>query len=385
VLPAQETRGAIRGRVVDSSAAVVPNATVGATNIATNVTVSTQSNSDGNYEISFLLPGAYRLTAQLAGFKTYRRDVQLRIGDRITVEIPMEVGELKDQVSVTAETPLLEAATASLGQVVDRQRIRDLPVAHGNAYLLMALSPGLVYTQNPGLDEPFAPTHIVGYSMDGVRANRSEITLDGSTNVAVNNRWGAYLMACWTPPSDVVQELKVQTTSFDASVGHTQGGVTSITLKSGGNQPHGSGYFSDMEKVLDANLFFANKAGQPRGDFAYRNWGASLTGPVYIPKLYNGKDHTFFTYAYEGAREYRPQGAGYGAGTLTVPTAAEKQGDFSALLKLGAQYQISGMGSSRFDSRVPLKPGSLSGMPGLPHSDQGARRLKPFRTCVLSK
>ncbi len=132
VLPAQETRGAIRGRVVDSSAAVVPNATVGATNIATNVTVSTQSNSDGNYEIPFLLPGTYRLTAQLAGFKTYRRDVQLRIGDRITVEIPMEVGELKDQVSVTAETPLLEAATASLGQVVDRQRIRDLPVAHGN-------------------------------------------------------------------------------------------------------------------------------------------------------------------------------------------------------------------------------------------------------------
>ena len=193
-----------------------------------------------------------------------------------------------------------------------------------------------MHTQNPGLDEPFAPTHVVGYSMDGVRANRSEITLDGSTNVAVNNRWGADLMAGWTPPSDVVQEFKVQTTSFDASVGHTQGGVTAITLKSGGNQPHGSAYFSDMERVLDANLFFANKAGQPRGDFAYRNWGASLTGPVYIPKLYSGKNRTFFTFAYEGAREDQPQGAGYGAGTLTVPTVAQKQGDFSGLLKLGS-------------------------------------------------
>lgn len=95
-----------------------------------------------------------------------------------------------------------------------------------------------------------------------------------------------------------------------------------------------------MEKVLDANLFFANEAGQPRGDFVYRNWGATLTVPIYIPKVYNGKDKSFFTYAYEGAREYQPQGAGYGAGTLTVPTVAEKQGDFSALLKLGSNYQI---------------------------------------------
>ena len=103
VLPAQETRGAIRGRVMDASGGVVPNVTVGATNIATNVTVSAQSNTEGNFEIPFLLPGAYRLTAQMAGFKTYRRDIQLRIGDRPTVEISMEVGEVQDQVSVTAE------------------------------------------------------------------------------------------------------------------------------------------------------------------------------------------------------------------------------------------------------------------------------------------
>lgn len=157
-LPAQETRGSIRGRVIDSSGAVIPNATVGAINIATNVTVSTQSNADGNYEISFLLPGHYGLTAELTGFKSYRRDgIELRIGDRLTVDIPMQVGEIRDQVTVTSETPLLESATASMGQVIDRQRIRDLPVAHGNPYLLMTLSPGLVYTQNPGLDEPFAP------------------------------------------------------------------------------------------------------------------------------------------------------------------------------------------------------------------------------------
>jgi len=379
VVTAQETRGTILGRIVDSSGAVIPNVKVGATNLATNVTVSTQSNADGNYEIPFLIPGRYRLSAELAGFKAYRRDgIELRIGDRITLEIPMQVGEVRDEVTVTAETPLLEAATASMGKVIDRERIRDLPVAHGNPYLLMTLSPGLVHTQNPGLDEPFAPTHVVGYSMDGVRANRSEITLDGSTNVAVNNRWGADLMAGWTPPSDVVQEFKVQTTSFDASVGHTQGGVTAITLKSGGNKVHGSAYFSDMERVLDANLFFANKAGQPRGDFAYRNWGASLTGPVYIPKLYNGKNRTFFTYAYEGAREDQPQGAGYGAGTLTVPTLAEKQGDFSALLKLGTNYQI-------YDpaTRAPAANGRYTIQP-LPGNIIPANRINPIATKILS-
>ncbi len=338
-LVGQETRGAIRGRVVDSSGAVVPNVSIGATNVSTNVTVSTQSNAGGNYEIPYLLPGTYRLSATLAGFKTYRRDgVELRIGDRVSIEIPMQVGDVVDQVTVTTETPLLETATASMGQVIDQERIANLPIAHGNPYLLLTLSPGLVYTQNPGLDEPFAPTHIVGYSMDGVRANRSEITLDGATNVSVSGN--ANLMAGWTPPADVVRELKVVTTAFDASVGHTQGGVTAITLKSGGNQPHGSAYFSDMEKVLDANLFFANRAGQPRGDFVYRFWGASLTGPVYIPKVYKGTDRTFFTYAYEHANEQLAQGAGYGAGTLTTPTVAQKQGDFSALLKLGPQYQI---------------------------------------------
>jgi hypothetical protein len=376
---AQETRGTIRGRIVDSSGAVIPNVKVGATNLATNVNVSTLSNSEGNYEIPFLLPGRYRLNAELTGFKAYRREgVEVRIGDRVTLEIPMQVGEVQDQVTVTAETPLLESATASMGSVVDRQRIRDLPVAHGNPYLLMTLSTGLVHTQNPGLDEPFAPTHVVGYSMDGVRANRSEITLDGSTNVAVNNRWGADLMAGWTPPSDVVQEFKVQTTSFDASVGHTQGGVTAITLKSGGNQLHGSAYFSDMEKVLDANLFFANKAGQPRGDFAYRNWGASLTGPVYIPKLYNGKNRTFFTYAYEGAREDQPQGAGYGAGTLTVPTVTQKQGDFSALLKLGTNYQIydPATRAAAANGRYTIQP--------LPGNIIPADRINPIAKKILS-
>jgi hypothetical protein len=341
VAVAQETRGTILGRVTDSSAAVIPGVSITATNTATNVVVSTRSNAEGNYEMPYLVPGTYNITAELTGFKKIVRDgIEVRIGDRISIPLAMEVGQVSEQVTVTAETPLLETATASMGQVIDARRIADLPVAHGNPYLLMALSGGLVYTQNAGLDRPFEPTHIVGYSMDGVRANRSEITLDGSTNVAINNRWGADLMAGYTPPADVVREFRVQTTVFDASVGHTQSGVTSITLKSGGNQFHGSGYYSLLDPALNSNLFFANKAGQPKGDFSYKRWGGSLTGPVSIPTLYDGKNRTFFTYGYEGIHESRAMGAAYGEGTLTVPTAAEKRGDFSALLALGPQYQI---------------------------------------------
>ncbi len=342
-LLAQETRGTILGRVLDPSGAVVPGVAVRATNTGTNVTVSTRSNAEGNYDIPYLLPGIYRLTAEATGFKTFAREgVEIRIGDRISIEIPLQVGQSAEQVTVTGETPLLESASSSMGQVIDQRRIADLPIAHGNPYLLMTLSPGVVYTQNAGLDRPFEPTHIVGYSMEGVRSNLSEVTLDGTPNTSVNNRWGGQgnLMAGYTPPADIVQEFKVQTMVFDASVGHTQGGVTSITLKSGANQPHGALYYSLLNPALSANLFFANRAGQSKAPFVYNRWGASGTGPVVLPHLYQGKDRTFFTYAYEGIRENRAVGPSYGRGTLTVPTEQERAGDFSALLRLGAQYQV---------------------------------------------
>lgn len=337
LLTAQETRGSIVGRVLDSSGAVIPGVSVRATNTATNVTVSTQSNAQGNYDLPYLLPGAYRLTAEQAGFKTFSREgIELRISERISIDIPMEVGAVSEQVTVTAETPLLESATANINQVIDQRRVAELPMAHGNPYLLISLSPGVAHTQNIALDQPWAPTHIVGYTMGGVRANRSEITLDGTPNTVVNHRWGqGDLMSGSTPPADVVQELKVETSTFDAAVGHTQGGMTSITLKSGANTPHGTTYYSLLNPVLDSNLFFANQGGQPKAPYHYHRWGLSFTGPVWLPKVYNGKNRTFFTYGYEGIRDSRPRGT-----FLTVPTASEREGDFSALLKIGPQYQI---------------------------------------------
>ena len=151
VVTAQETRGSIVGRVIDATEAAIPGVTVRATNTATNVSLLGESNATGAYEIPYVLPGVYRLSAELKGFKTSVRDgVEVRLGDRLAIEIRLEVGDVSERLTVTAETPLLETTTAGMGQVIDHRRILDLPVAHGNPYLLMSLSPGVAHTQNPG-------------------------------------------------------------------------------------------------------------------------------------------------------------------------------------------------------------------------------------------
>jgi hypothetical protein len=169
--------------------------------------------------------------------------------------------------------------------------------------------------------------------MAGVRANRSELSLDGSpnTSTAGNNE----VTAAYVPPSDVVGEFKVQTATFDAGVGQTEGGSINISLKTGGNVFHGTAQYMMMPPALSANLFFANRNRLPPSRFTYQRWGTSSTGPVLIPHLYNGRKRTFYVYGYEAIHETRPRGT-----TLTVPTEAERRGDFSELLKLGAQYQI---------------------------------------------
>jgi hypothetical protein len=338
------------------------------------------SNAEGNYEIPFLIPGLYRLSAEQAGFKTFVRDgIEVRIADRLTIGISMEVGQVSDQVTVTAETPLLDSATASLGQVIDNRRVAELPIAHGNPYLLMTLSPGVAHTQNPGLDQPYAPTHIVGYAMDGVRANRSDITLDGAPNTALNHRWGVGdLMAGYTPPADVVQEFKVQTATFDAAVGHSQGGITSITLKTGGNKLHGTAYYSLQDPSLNSNLFFANRSGQPKAPYDYNRWGGSANGPVWLPGVYNGTDRTFFSYGYEGIDLGEPVGAAYGQGVLTVPTMKERTGDFSDLLRLGSNYQI-------YDpSTRAAAPGGRYTIQPLTGNIVPASRISPIAKNILS-
>lgn len=356
----------------------MPGVTVTVTNLATNVSTVVKTNEAGIFEAPFLTAGTYNLSAEMAGFRTVAREqIELRMRDQLRFELAMQIGETSDRITVTAETPLLDTTSASMGQVVDQRRMADLPVAHGNPYLLMTLAAGVVYTSNPGLDRPFEPGHIVGYAMGGTAALKNEVSLDGSPNTMVSRSTGSY-SAGYTPPADIVQELKVEATTFDASTGHTQGGATAINLKSGGNEFHGTTYYSLLRPELNSNLFFANKAGQPKGDFTYHRWGGTATGPVRIPGLYNGRDKTFFVYAFERIDESRAVGAAYGEGNLTVPTAAQREGDFSALLALGSNYQI-------YDpsTRVPASGGRTRVDP-FPGNIIPKSRINPIATNILS-
>ena len=332
---AQEARGTISGRVLDSSKGVIPGASVTITNVAMGTSVTVTTNDVGFFQVPYLIPGTYRVVAELSGFKKLVREgLQLRVGDTLDVDLMLEVGGAAEEVTVTAGAALLDTSSASLGQVVDARRVAELPTPHGDPYALIGLAGGVSFSRDPRLDRPFEPTHIVGYSMDGTRANRSDVTIDGVPATATAN--AGEVISSYVPPQDLVAEFRVQTATFDASLGNTEGGVTNLSLKSGSNDLKGTGYFVRMPSGLFANDFFANANNVPLPDFTYNRWGGTAGGPFVLPRFYNGRNRTFFMYGVEGIIEARPRNNG----TPTVPTAKMRNGDFSELLALGPQYQI---------------------------------------------
>lgn len=336
----QETRASLVGTVSDPSAAPMPGVRVRATHTVTGVTVETRTNSAGLYQLLYLLPGVYTVSAESPGFMTLiRQGIELRINDRVELNLSMEIGDVNQRVEVTGETPLLETATASLGQVIDRRRIQELPILHGNPMAVLDLTPGLAQTRTSNLGiwgfRVSDNAWTTSYAVDGARSNFNEITLDGVSNTTRLGGGGLNNTVAYTPPADIVDEFKVQTASFDASVGQTAGATINMSIKPGTNEVHGTAYWVKIFPELNANQWFANRAGQPRTDFKYNRYGSSITGPVLIPKLYRGRDRTFFSHGFEGYRDLAPWPQ-----TLTVPRPEQLTGDFSGLLRLGAIYQI---------------------------------------------
>jgi Carboxypeptidase regulatory-like domain len=326
-LHAQEARGKITGTVVDANKSAVPGASVKITDVARGTTVSLVTNDGGLFQAPYLLPGTYQVVIEVTGFKRYLQDgVQVQINETRDLDIVLEVGGAQETVTVTAEASTINTADANLGQTVDEKRIAELPLVHGDPYTLMGLSPGATYTGSTRLDRPFEPTHIVGYAVDGTRGNRSDLLIDGAPSTATAN--ANEVIASYVPPSDIVQEFKVQTATFDSQFGNTEGGVTSITIKSGTNSFHGSAYLWKEPGTWAANDFFGNARGQARPETFSNRFGGYISGPVRVPKLYNGQDKTFFLFSYEGIRDSRPR---FDANqNVYVPTAALRNGDFSA-------------------------------------------------------
>ena len=330
----QDPRGTLIGRVADPSGSLVPGVEVRVTNVATGVTASAKTNEAGNFSIPFLPPATYTVTAELTGFKRFtRQGIQIRVSETVELNISMELGEISETVVVSADSPLLDTAGSSLGQVIDERRVLELPLFAGNAMELTLLTAGVINATDMRLRKAAfnnAPSQI---ATDGNGQYNNEFQIDGVSNTfAVGN--GTTRVA-FSPPATAIKEFKIQTSPYDASIGHTIGAVTNVSTASGTNEVHGELHFWERNSGFDAPNFFNNKNNTKVPVYQDHRYGASAGGPVVLPRLYNGKNKTFWYYAWEANKWGVP--ATY---TSTVPTAAQRRGDFSQLLSLGSQYQI---------------------------------------------
>jgi hypothetical protein len=324
--PAQEYRATILGTITDQGGSVVPGAKVRAVNVTTDVRSSTESNGEGNYIIPFLLPGEYRVIVEQTGFRmTDRGPITLRVGDRTRIDLTLQVGTLSDRVEVTAAAPLLDSASADRGTVTGAQMMAVLPGKARNPWEFVSLSAGLLDTNNPIYPRPQDGS--LSYSMNGGRTSfNNEVLMDGQPR---DIGWRAV-------PQEAVEEVKAVTSTYDAQYGHTSGGIISMAVKSGTNQPHGAAYEYMSRTPLNANSFANNANHTVRPFSKVDQFGVELDGPVYIPHVYNGKSRTFFTFSMEKWRQFQPVGV-----VTTVPTALEHTGDFSqSFTSSGAPYTI---------------------------------------------
>jgi carboxypeptidase family protein/TonB-dependent receptor-like protein len=319
---AQEARGTVQGRVLDSSGAAVPGATVEVVNVATGVVTATTTNGEGSYRVPFLIPGKYRVTVSLTGFGRFlSEDFTVHVSDVLTVDAALKVGAITDEVTVTASTVTVDRATAELGQVVDARRIEELPIREGSPVELVVLAPGVTVTTDLRSRKAAFNNGLSQFSTDGVGEKKNDFTIDGVSNVA-NDR------VAYSPPSASVEEFKIHTSSYDAAIGNTMGSVVNLVTKSGTNTLRGQAYEWFRGAALDAEIFFDKRAGRPKRDYNDNRFGGAIGGPI-------RSNRTFYFGNFEGNVWQGPQPQ-----ILTVPTAKMRAGDFSDLLALGPQYQL---------------------------------------------
>lgn len=316
---AQQGRGSIQGTVTDSSGAAVPGASVTVVNQGTNVKFVTKTSGEGYYVAPALPVGIYSVSAEKQGFKrVVRNDLTLQVDQRADIDLTLTVGSASESVTVTAEAPVTDTASATVGKVIENKRIQELPINGRNALSLVLLAPA-VKSQAPGNANGFADRGIAlsAISINGGPSALNNFVLDGG-----NNNQGYLADVNANPTVDAVQEFKVQSNVMSAEFGFTAGGVVNIVTKSGTNQYHGTAYeFLRNEKLDARNTFNAT-----RPPFRYNQFGGALGGPLSIPKLYKGQDRTFYFYNYEDWRYRRTTQP-----ITTVPTLGQRLGDFSDL------------------------------------------------------
>ena len=300
----------LSGSVSDASERNVVGASVVITDLATEATQHTDTNRSGIYAFPVLPASRYRLTVQAPGFRTETQEgVMLTVAQRAQINVHLQVGEASEQVTVSAGSVELDAASAAVSSTIESRQFTELPLLGRNPYTLVELSPGVVVHGNAG----------TGPSINGGRSNTNGVLLDGAE--VLNSTTGDL---SYTAPLEAVEQVKVQVSSYSAEYGRAGGGVINGISRSGTNQLHGSFYEFIRNEAFNANSFTNNLNGLPRAAFKRNEYGFSIGGPVVLPRLFDGHDKTFFFFNFEGVRQNTPQ-------TIidSVPTALERTGDFS--------------------------------------------------------
>ncbi len=316
---AQSYYGGLRGLIADQASASVAQAKVTLIDQGTGSTRSTISTAEGEYVFTQIKPGAYTVSVEHPGFKKFdRTGVIIATQQQITLDIKLELGQVTQSVMVTEDVPLVESSNASQGQVLDNQKLTELPNLGRNPFMLSKIAQNVVQVGPPAYNrmEDQSGSSMISVAGGPVRGNN--YLLDGIPITDANNR------AIIIPSLEAVQEVKVQVNTYDAEMARTGGGMFNTLLKSGTNDWHGSAYGHIRRTSMDANNFFSNAAGIPISDQPNSTWGASFGGKVIIPEVYDGKNKTFFFIAVEHYDDEQSDSS-----TFSTPTALERIGNFS--------------------------------------------------------
>ncbi|MBL8232046.1 MAG: carboxypeptidase regulatory-like domain-containing protein [Bryobacterales bacterium] len=317
----QVERGGISGSVTDATGASMVKVRVSATNEETGAVSRVDTTDDGLYKIPYLPAGKYSVSMESAGFATHKvAAVPVLVGQITTVDATLKPSTLQQEVTVTANALGVEQVSSSLGYVTSAQQIIELPTGR-SPYSLLRLSPGVIDVGNAG----------TGPIVNGGRSNTSAILFDGQ-----DTRNNSTLDNAYTPPQEAVAEVRYITNSFSAEYGRSAGGVVVAAGRSGGNRVRGSAYNYLRNDKLNANTWANNRNNVPRGRQRRNDYGFSISGPVYLPKVYDGRNKTFFFFNWDESNNH-----GVNTPTANVPTTLQRNGDFSqTMTSAGALIRI---------------------------------------------
>src|SRR3989442_10547256 len=304
---------ALVGTVTDSGGLVVPGAQVVAVNVGTKDTYEATTNSEGYYHIQFVRPGRYEITVTTSGFGPFKvTGVEVATNQVVRTNATLQVGAMADSVTVEAKAQVLDTDRATVSETIGKRAIVELPLNARNVWNLAATTPGVLGGLNSDIGLSFRGA--------GQREIQNSLSLDG-----INSSANLLAATSMRPIADAVTEIQVQTGSTSAEYGSYLGVHINVVTKSGTNDPHGSLFEFYQGNALDARGYFENRA-NPQNPRRRSQYGVQMDGPLILPKVYDGRNKTFFMGAYEGLR-----GEALSAGVATVPTALMRQGNFSEI------------------------------------------------------